>query len=220
MDEYTRQDFVNTTELKEALFKAKWDWTVDRTLKQMRLTTTELQDELEHAEQHDAWMRPRIDFMYNFFDFDSDRTVIRQKFAAEMHKKTTLKDIGEALDEFIYDSKAYAGGNFDAAQHALEQPFSATQDRSQRHFDWTEQIANAFDPLKPEWIEDEQEVENVLKPRKRMEVKEMLNRIKEEDALTDHSIGSLTPEEHQEIALFHSFKQDPFYRHHLRTHLS
>ena len=30
----------------------------------------------------------------------------------------------------------------------------------------------------------------------------------------------MTPEEHQEIALFHTLKQDPYYRHHLRNHLS
>lgn len=30
----------------------------------------------------------------------------------------------------------------------------------------------------------------------------------------------LTPEENFEISLFHSFKQDPYYKHHLRTHLA
>lgn len=49
---------------------------------------------------------------------------------------------------------------------------------------------------------------------------ESMNQIKFRDALRDHSIGSLTPEEHQEIALFHTMRQDPFYRHHMRTHLS
>ena len=47
-----------------------------------------------------------------------------------------------------------------------------------------------------------------------------MSKIKFEDAMRDHSIGTLTPEEHQEIALFHTMRQDPFYKHHLRTHLS
>ena len=38
--------------------------------------------------------------------------------------------------------------------------------------------------------------------------------------MRDHSIGTLTADEHQEIALFHTMRQDPFYKHHLRTHLS
>ena len=50
--------------------------------------------------------------------------------------------------------------------------------------------------------------------------KDIVEEVKFRDQLRDHSIGSLTPEEHQEIALFHTMRQDPFYRHHLRTHLS
>lgn len=50
--------------------------------------------------------------------------------------------------------------------------------------------------------------------------KDIVAEVKFEDAMRDHSIGMLTPEEHQEIALFHSMKQDPYYKHHLRTHLS
>ena len=50
--------------------------------------------------------------------------------------------------------------------------------------------------------------------------KDLVNKIKFNDAMRDHSIGNLTAEEHQEIALFHTMRQDPFYRHHMRTHLS
>ena len=37
-------------------------------------------------------------------------------------------------------------------------------------------------------------------------VKDIVNKIKFNDALRDHSIGNLTPEEHQEIALFHTMR--------------
>ena len=40
------------------------------------------------------------------------------------------------------------------------------------------------------------------------------------DSKRNHDIDSTTPEEKTEIALFHSFKQDPFYKHHLRNFLS
>lgn len=49
---------------------------------------------------------------------------------------------------------------------------------------------------------------------------EVVSEVKFNDALRDHSIGNLTNEEHQEIALFHTMRQDPFYKHHMRTHLS
>lgn len=48
----------------------------------------------------------------------------------------------------------------------------------------------------------------------------MLREVKMKDKLVDHSYEALTPEQHHEIALFHTMKQDPYYKHHLRTHLS
>jgi hypothetical protein len=36
--------------------------------------------------------------MYDYFDFDNDRSRVRNRFLKEASKKTTLKDIGEMLD--------------------------------------------------------------------------------------------------------------------------
>ena len=49
---------------------------------------------------------------------------------------------------------------------------------------------------------------------------DILDKVKFNDYQRDNSLKGLTPEERQEIALFHSMKQDPFYKHHLRTHLA
>jgi len=35
-------------------------------------------------------MNEKLDFMYNYVDFDHDRAVIRNKFLKEMNKKTSL----------------------------------------------------------------------------------------------------------------------------------
>ncbi len=53
--------------------------------------------------------------MYNYLDYKGDRHKVRQRFLNEMNKKTTLEDIGLILDEFVLDSKANVGTNFDAA---------------------------------------------------------------------------------------------------------
>lgn len=45
-----------------------------------------------------------------------------------MHKKSTLKDIGEKLDEVILSSKAAHIGTWDHTKHILEVPKSATKD--------------------------------------------------------------------------------------------
>ena len=43
--------------------------------------------------------------MYNFLDYDNDRSRVRERFIKEMNKKTSLKDIGELLDKFIIDER-------------------------------------------------------------------------------------------------------------------
>lgn len=49
--------------------------------------------------------------------------------------------------------------------------------------------------------------------------REIVNKIKFEDAKTDYSYETLTAEERTEIALYHSIKQDPFFKHYLYNHL-
>ena len=63
--------------------------------------------------------------MYNYLDYNNDRYRLREQFAHEMHKKTTLKDIGEKLDEFILDSKEKEIKYWDNSKHILEQPDKA-----------------------------------------------------------------------------------------------
>jgi hypothetical protein len=48
-------------------------------------------------------------------------------------------------------------------------------------------------------------------------LKDILDSVKYEDERTDHSV--LTPDQRSEIALFHSIKQDPYFKHHLFNHI-
>lgn len=51
-------------------------------------------------------MSGKIEYMYNYLDFDHERETVRRKFLQEMNKRTTLEDIGESLDKLVIDSKA------------------------------------------------------------------------------------------------------------------
>jgi DNA-directed RNA polymerase sigma subunit (sigma70/sigma32) len=68
------------------------------------MTTTEY--DREYAIAYDKEMRERVELMYSYDDLAHDRHVLRNRFLREMNKKTTLKDIGAKLDEFILDNKA------------------------------------------------------------------------------------------------------------------
>lgn len=57
-------------------------------------------------------------------------------------------------------------------------------------------------------------------PREKMKKQEIISEVEFNDSKRQHNIDSLTADEKTEIALFHSYKQDPYYKHHLRNFLS
>ena len=125
-DEVSREAYVDEQELKMRLFEAKWNWHKDRVYSQIQPTTRELMEEEDNAEEYDRWIKRRVEYMYDYIDFDNERVNVRNRFLNEMHKKTTMQDIGEKLDEFIYSSKAAVllDGHWDSTKHLLEQPAS------------------------------------------------------------------------------------------------
>jgi len=78
-------------------------------------------------------------------------------------------------------------------------------------------LANS-DPLKPQWLDDQTDFDK-LTPSQEHTMREILSQVKWQDEHRDHSAENLTEEERHEIILFHSYKQDPYFKHHLRNHL-
>jgi len=71
----------------------------------------------ENIRLEDERMNMKLDFMYNYLDFDNDRSRVREKFIFEMNKKTSLEDIGETLDELVLDSKAKNWKYYEINEH-------------------------------------------------------------------------------------------------------
>lgn len=145
-DEISRQQYVETNELKTKLFEAKWNWYKEKTYGSLSSTTHELEEEREIADDHDRWMKNRVEFMYDYLDFDNDRSIVRHRFLKEMHKKSSMQEIGEKLDEFILTSKAAIADYWDIGLHTLEEPHSPQNDFDQTDFDWHANIIKSFDP--------------------------------------------------------------------------
>lgn len=121
-------------QMAEPYFKAKWDHYIDSNLSRLKFTAYEL--DLEMAAEFDIDMKERVELMYSYDDFRHERKLLRNKFLNEMNKKTTLKDIGAKLDEFILDSKANLGNHYHAERHTFETPNAATRDQTTVDFDW------------------------------------------------------------------------------------
>jgi len=54
------------------------------------MTTQEFMEKGASIEVEDKKMNAKLDFMYNYCDFDTDRAEVRTKFLTEMNKRTTL----------------------------------------------------------------------------------------------------------------------------------
>ena len=72
-DESSRQEFIDVQELKNRLFEAKWDWYKAQKLGQTKVVTKEMAEEATIADDHDKWMTRRVEFMYDYLDFDNER---------------------------------------------------------------------------------------------------------------------------------------------------
>ena len=83
---------------------------------------------------------------------------------------------------------------------------------------WTGRIFKNVDPLKPLLMDDDSELDRMAEGLD-TPYRDILDRIKYEDSRTDYSYKTLTPDQRTEMSLFHSFKQDPYYKHFLHNHL-
>lgn len=96
-------------ELREKYFRAKWNFYVREKMNQLKVSTRDLE---EAAYYHggpngiDEQIAKRAEFMYDYFDYDNDRARVRNRFIQEANKKTSLKEIGEMLDQFILDERS------------------------------------------------------------------------------------------------------------------
>lgn len=223
-DETSARALEDEEELTTKYFRAKWDFYVSEKLRQLKLTTRQLEEKAYyHGEGgKDKMLETRFEFMYNFFDYDNDRSKVRQRLIDQQFAKTTtLKDIGAQLDKFLLDEKAEGLRylNFtDTDKHLNEQVASASKDTSSFEMSWTGRLFKDTDPLKPLLLDDAAALDSMAED-KDTPYRDILDRIAYEDARTDYSAGSLNADQRSEIALFHSFKQDPFFKHFLYNHL-
>jgi small subunit ribosomal protein S9 len=111
-----------------------------------------------------------------------------------MNKKTTLKDIGAKLDEFILDSKANNHMYYDPRIHPWDTPKMPQRDQKTADFDWRENLIASFDPKKPHFVDDQSQIYDDH-PHVRKEKQEVIDEIEFLDSQRQHGVDGLTPEE-------------------------
>jgi len=136
----------------------------------------------------------------------------------EANKRTTLEDLGETLDKLVIDSKAKNWKHYKPHEHATLQPERPGKDYTSEDFQWSGKLLRALDPKTPLFIDDPSKL-GQADENNRQQFEKVVEEVKFNDSKRDYSFGALSQEEKSEIALFHSMKQDPFYKHYLYNHL-
>lgn len=184
----------------------------------MQMTTNEFEVMGESIKFEDERMQEKFDFMYNYMDYDHDRAVVRNKYLKEMNKKTSLEDIGEILDDMVIDSKAANFKYYNLRDHHNATAERAKKDYTSEDFKWSGRLLGLIDPKKPIVIDDPSlihEAGAIIRPK----IEKVYEEVMFNDSQRDYSEDSLTQDEKFEISLFHSMKQDPYYKHYLYNHL-
>jgi len=128
--EQYRNMAINYYNAKKAFFDDAFE-------NQLNLTTKEFLERSEQIKLDDSRMEAKLDYMYNYLDYDNDRSKVRSKFLFEMNKRATLEDIGETLDEMVIDSKAKNWKHYNLAEHYGVHSKRASQDYTSEDFKWS-----------------------------------------------------------------------------------
>lgn len=103
-------------------FKAKQQFLSDQVENQAQLTLMEYEQLAEKYTLEDKYTQSKLDYMYNFMDYDNERANVRQKYLQETNKRVDLRDIGEMLDDLVFENKAKLNKHYDLREHHAQQP--------------------------------------------------------------------------------------------------
>ena len=109
IDDETRTEYKALQEISQKIYNAKWDKYVDDHINMYQYIPEEMFEDLKYGNLRDKSIKSRVHYMYNYMDYRHFRHQVRHKFINDMHKKSTLEDIGESLDDLIFESKARVG---------------------------------------------------------------------------------------------------------------
>lgn len=218
MDEREAQEYEHMQQVARNYYEAKHRFFEDGIANQLRITELELAENGEQLEIDDKMMSDKVEFMYDHLDYDYDRKTMRAKFLNEMNKKASLADIGETLDKLVANSKANMWKHYDMQEDWNKKPYKSNDKYTSKDFDWSGKLLKYMDPKTPLFIDDPSQID-MLDETQGKKIQQVYDIVKFNDARRDYSYNSLSPDEKKEISLFHSMKQDPYFKHYIYNHL-
>lgn len=201
-------------DIRRKYYDAKWDWYLNKTDQAMLTSTADLESAIFEAREDERTMMERMEYMYQKFDYDSDRSRIRARIARDDQKKVTLRDIADILDRSTKLEKAI--NDVDQADWYDTEPKNGSRDVTSDELIWSNQILKGTPHGVPNIFEDQSYFEGKTDDEIR-HLKTAIEEVRIEDTVRDHSYEALNEEEKLEIEIFKNFKRDPFYKHYIHN---
>lgn len=195
-------------EIKNKYFQAKWKWFVNTYIKSTKVRNIEVEEMIENQMEEEGFIKDKLEYMYNHLDDHNDRQKVRQILSHEIHKKTTIQEIGEILDDIIvkYGSTV---GDADLEVEGLDRDYESPD-----LYHSVKKIKQ-MGKIVPSLYEDRDALVGVKGITEQEVYTDIMHKVDQEDQERDHSKESLTDHEKLEIQIYSSLKKDPYYKHYI-----
>lgn len=225
VNEETKQKAIERNQMKKKYFDAKYNYLKDKLEKEIdkkladelgyvitnKANSEEIKEDTAvneilfgylptmkfdwiHKAVDDHFKSFKLDYMYNYLDFYSNKYKVRKAIANDLKRKVSVSEINFILNNLV------------------TQPGGAPIRKNP--FNICDIIGNEFGVIKPKFVEKAMNSGHVELDMARQSSMETAIKLEEKKDI------KLTKEEQFEVELYKGFKNDPFYKHYLRTHLA
>lgn len=196
-------------DLDEKVHLKKFDWWKQMKASRNQHISLKIKREIEEIQAEENGMEERIEYMFNNLHSINDRRRVRNILAHEMHKKASVKDIADMLDDMILDYKVLHGTDINLNPQALNKTY-----KSEDLYMTLKKVANKGKIL-PNFYEDRDLIKYLAHPDVEYIYRKVVNEVDQDDLNRDHSIKTLSDHENLELQIFSAIKKDPYYKHYI-----
>ncbi|CAI2385179.1 unnamed protein product [Moneuplotes crassus] len=202
-DEISQQWLEFMDKFSAKYYDSKWKWYQSTKIKQIVTMDARVSGLIQVINDNEGNLKDKMEYMYNRINDHNDRKEVRDMISAEIHKKTSIQDVGEVLDDLIREYEA----NNPEYEGNIE-PESL----------YKEYTSPELFPHLYHVLETRRVIPSQYDARERGEgkiFKETFEEVDKNDQERDHSLESLDEHEKIEMQIYSSIKRDPYYKHYV-----
>ena len=159
----------------------------------------------------------KLEFMYQYMDYFSDKNKIRQRVVKEQIERTSLKEINNILNKLVNESK-----NVNSYDPNLLSEFKDLDNaRNSNNLDVFYTIKDSYGENKPGKLKSiKLDFSVMTNDKPELKSKETAMELSNIMKKIDSNDQKLSENDIYEMEVYKTYKNDPFFKHYLHNHLS